>query len=47
MLTGEVLYRHGEQSYHLRPGDSLMFDSAAPHGSERLLVRPMTYLSSI
>lgn len=47
MLTGEVVYRHGEQSYHLRPGDSLMFDSAAPHGPERLLIKPMTYLSII
>ncbi len=47
MLTGEVVYRHGEQSYHLRPGDSLLFDSAAPHGPERLVVKPMTYLSII
>ena len=29
MLTGEVLYRHGDQSYHLTPGDALLFDSAA------------------
>jgi uncharacterized cupin superfamily protein len=34
MLTGEVLYRHGDQSYHLTPGDALLFDSAAPHGPE-------------
>ena len=47
MLTGEVVYRHGDQSYHLRPGDALLFDSAAPHGPEKLLVRPMTYLSII
>ena len=47
MLTGEVVYRHGEQSYHLRPGDALLFDSAAPHGPERLVVKPMTYLSII
>lgn len=47
MLTGEVIYRHGESSYHLRPGDSLLFDSAATHGPEELLVRPMTYLSII
>ena len=47
MLSGEVVYRHGDRNYHLRPGDSLLFDSAAPHGPEELLVRPMTYLSII
>ena len=47
MLTGEVVYRHGEQTYHLQPGDALLFDSAAPHGPERLLVKPMTFLSII
>ncbi len=47
MLTGEVLYRHGDQSYHLTPGDAMLFDSAAPHGPEKLLVQPMTYLSII
>lgn len=47
MLTGEVMYRHGDQSYHLSPGDALLFDSAAPHGPEKLLVTPMTYLSII
>jgi len=47
MLTGEVLYRHGDQSYHLAPGDALLFDSVAPHGPEKLLVKPMTYLSII
>ncbi|GGF73281.1 transcriptional regulator [Azorhizobium oxalatiphilum] len=47
MLSGEVVYRHGDRSYHLRPGDSLMFDSAAAHGPETLIQRPMTYLSII
>ena len=47
MLSGEVVYRHGDRNYHLRPGDSMLFDSAAPHGPEELLVRPMTYLSII
>jgi len=47
MLTGEVVYRHGDQSYHLAPGDALLFDSAAPHGPEKLIVQPMTYLSII
>jgi len=47
MLTGEVVYRHGDQAYHLAPGDALLFDSAAPHGPEKLIVQPMTYLSII
>jgi transcriptional regulator with XRE-family HTH domain len=47
MLSGEVVYRHGDRTYHLRPGDSLLFDSAANHGPEELLVRPMSYLSII
>jgi transcriptional regulator with XRE-family HTH domain len=47
MLTGEVVYRHGEQTYRLRPGDALLFDSSAMHGPELLVERPMTYLSII
>ena len=47
MLTGEVVYRHGEQTYRLRPGDALLFDSGAMHGPEVLVERPMTYLSII
>lgn len=47
MLSGEVIYRHGETSHRLRPGDSLMFDSGALHGPETLVKRPMTYLSII
>ena len=29
MLTGEVIYRHADQSYRLTPGDAMLFDSAA------------------
>ncbi|OYX10889.1 MAG: XRE family transcriptional regulator [Rhizobiales bacterium 32-66-8] len=47
MLSGEVMYRHADRTYHLRPGDSLMFDSGAAHGPEELAVRPMSYLSII
>ena len=47
MLTGEVVYRHGDQTYHLKPGDSLLFDSTALHGPETLVQQPMTYLSII
>jgi transcriptional regulator with XRE-family HTH domain len=47
MISGEVIYRHGESVYHLKPGDALLFDSAALHGPEELISVPMTYLSII
>jgi DNA-binding XRE family transcriptional regulator/mannose-6-phosphate isomerase-like protein (cupin superfamily) len=47
MLSGEVLYRHADRTYHLRAGDALMFDSGASHGPEELIVTPMSYLSII
>jgi transcriptional regulator with XRE-family HTH domain len=47
MLSGEVVYRHADRTYHLRPGDSLLFDSGGVHGPERLVSLPMTYLSII
>ena len=47
MLEGELCYRHAGEIYHLRPGDTMMFDSGAQHGPERLLSWPMRYLSII
>jgi transcriptional regulator with XRE-family HTH domain len=47
MLTGEVIYRHSEQTFRLKPGDTLLFDSGALHGPETLVKVPMTYLSII
>jgi transcriptional regulator with XRE-family HTH domain len=47
MLTGAVTYRHADKTYPLQQGDALMFDSAAPHGPERLEKLPSTYLSVI
>lgn len=47
MLSGEVVYRHGSEDYHLRPGDSLLFDSGALHGPNRLVSMPITFLSII
>jgi transcriptional regulator with XRE-family HTH domain len=47
MLSGEVTYQHAGQLYHLRPGDSLLFDSSALHGPEALLKGPIRYLSVI
>jgi len=47
MLEGEVLYRHGDETFHLRPGDSLFFDADAPHGPDELIQLPARYLSVI
>jgi transcriptional regulator with XRE-family HTH domain len=47
MLEGEVVYRHADQLYQMRPGDSLLFDADAPHGPEKLDALPCRYLSII
>jgi transcriptional regulator with XRE-family HTH domain len=47
MLEGEVDYRHGDQVYPLKPGDTLFFDADAPHGPEVLVKLPARYLSVI
>lgn len=47
MLEGAVDYRHGDQIYRLEAGDSLLFDSDAPHGPENLIDLPARYLSII
>lgn len=47
MLEGEVGYRHGDNIYTLRPGDTLFFDADAPHGPEVLTQLPIRYLSII
>jgi DNA-binding XRE family transcriptional regulator len=47
MLEGKVGYRHGDKTYRLEPGDSLFFDSDAPHGPDELIELPARYLSII
>lgn len=47
MLEGQVVYRHGESLFTMRPGDSLLFDADAPHGPEQLVKLPARYLSII
>lgn len=47
MLDGEVDYRHGEEVYCLKPGDTLFFDADSPHGPEQLKQLPARYLSII
>ena len=45
ILAGEVLYRHGRKTYHLKPGDSLFFDSVAAHGPEQLIALPVKMIA--
>lgn len=47
MLEGEVDYRHGDQLYNLKPGDSLLFDPNAAHGPENLKVLPARFIAVI
>lgn len=47
MLEGNVVYRHGEKTYDMHPGDALFFDAEAPHGPEELKQLPIRYLSVI
>ena len=47
MLEGEVVYRHGNRTFTLQPGDSLFFDADAPHGPEELKKVPIRLLSVI
>ncbi|MCY4334209.1 MAG: XRE family transcriptional regulator [Litoreibacter sp.] len=47
MLDGEVDYRHGNEVFTLKPGDTLFFDADAPHGPEKLTTLPARYLSII
>lgn len=47
MLSGKVSYAHGDKSYLLEAGDSMMFDSAELHGPDKLIELPAMYLSII
>ncbi len=45
MLSGQLTYRFGQQTYAMEPGDSLLFDGAVPHGPEVLADLPIRFLS--
>lgn len=47
LLEGEVVYRHGDRTYLMRPGDSLFFDAEALHGPLELRRMPVVLLSVI
>jgi transcriptional regulator with XRE-family HTH domain len=47
ILSGEMRYRHGKESYLLKEGDSLTFRGDIAHGPERLIKMPIRMLSII
>jgi transcriptional regulator with XRE-family HTH domain len=47
ILSGEIRYRHGKESYLLKEGDSLTFPGDVAHGPERLIKVPIRMLSVI
>jgi transcriptional regulator with XRE-family HTH domain len=47
ILEGNVVYRHGDKTYDMHPGDALFFDAEAPHGPDELKKLPARYLSVI
>jgi transcriptional regulator with XRE-family HTH domain len=47
VLNGSLDYRHGEETYHLEPGDSLFFDGTIIHGPVAVQNPPVRFLSII
>ena len=47
ILSGEMRYRHGKESYLLKEGDALTFRGDIAHGPERLVKMPIRMLSII
>lgn len=45
MLEGCIEYRHGQNTYVLKPGDALTFEGDIPHGPEKLIQCPIRFLS--
>ena len=45
MLSGELTYRYGQETYRMEPGDSLLFDGVVPHGPVALADLPIRFLS--
>jgi transcriptional regulator with XRE-family HTH domain len=47
LVSGKLVYRHGNHLYEMEAGDSLTFDAEVPHGPERLEEVPIKLLSII
>jgi transcriptional regulator with XRE-family HTH domain len=47
ILEGSLRYKHGSETYLLKPGDTLSFRGDVPHGPDKLLKTPIRMLSII
>ncbi|MCV6626610.1 MAG: XRE family transcriptional regulator [Cellvibrionaceae bacterium] len=47
VVSGKLVYRHGNHLYEMEAGDSLTFDAEVPHGPEKLEQVPIKLLSII
>lgn len=47
MLEGKMEYHHGEKTYLVESGDTLSFSGEIPHGPEKLIQVPITFLAII
>ncbi|GAA5315479.1 MAG: helix-turn-helix domain-containing protein [Candidatus Pelagadaptatus aseana] len=47
VVSGKLVYRHGNHLYEMEAGDSLTFDAEVPHGPETLVEAPIKLLSII
>ena len=47
LVSGSLVYRHGNHLYEMEAGDSLTFDAEIPHGPEKLVEVPIKLLSVI
>ena len=45
LVEGEMVYRHGDEVFHMLPGDCLTFEGEIPHGPEKLIKVPIRLLS--
>lgn len=44
VTSGEMIYRCGETTMQMSPGDSLSYDSSTPHGAVELLSEKVTFI---
>ena len=47
IIAGEMIYRCGEASYHMRPGDNLSFESSMAHGPVELKTDEVSFITMI
>ena len=47
LIEGELIYRHGDQRFHMSPGDCLTLEGEIPHGPAQLLQVPIRLLSMV